>query len=64
MTRLADRTNASSSTSTSSRGGFRDELNATFNALYEEMRLLSDHEEMNAQKKTTLVKKNFDFFLF
>ena len=60
MTRLADRTNASSSTSTSSRGGFRDELNATFNALYEEMRLLSDHEEMNAQKKTTLVKKNFD----
>ena len=65
MTRLADdRTNASSSPSTSSRGcGFRDELNATFNALYEEMRLLSDHdEEMNpAQKKTTtLVKKNFD----
>ena len=63
MTRLADdRTNASSSPSTSSRGcGFRDELNATFNALCEEMRLLSDHnEEMNAQKKTTLVKKNFD----
>ena len=63
MTRLADdRTNASSSPSTSSRGcGFRDELNATFNALCEEMlRLLSDHnEEMNAQK-TTLVKKNFD----
>ena len=58
MTRLADRTNASSSLSTSSRG-CRDELNATFNALYEEMLLLSDHQEMNAQK-TTLVKKNFD----
>ena len=58
MTRLADRTNASSSPSTSSRG-CRDELNATFNALYEEMLLLSDHQEMNAQK-TTLVKKNFD----